>query len=124
MSDQKQPNNLIIGSGVSVAGKFNVPGRAVVDGALQGDLVADELIVGPTGKIIGTVQVRQADIHGETHEFLTTAEHLIIRSTGKVHGKAIYGQIEVEKGGQVQGNVSPADVPSRPALEHDPASGH
>jgi cytoskeletal protein CcmA (bactofilin family) len=33
---------------------------------------------------------------------------LIIRSTGRVNGNASYGEIEIERGGLVQGAVLPA----------------
>jgi cytoskeletal protein CcmA (bactofilin family) len=42
------------------------------------------------------------------HDTLLASEHLIIRSTGRVNGNASYGEIEIERGGLVQGAVLPA----------------
>jgi len=42
------------------------------------------------------------------HDTLLASEHLIIRSTGRVNGNASYGEIEIERGGLVQGAIVPA----------------
>jgi len=99
---------IVIGEGVTVSGKFVVPGRAVINGSMDGELQADELLVGAQGKIVGNVKVRKADVFGEMHDTLLASEHLIIRSTGRVNGNASYGEIEIERGGLVQGAVLPA----------------
>jgi cytoskeletal protein CcmA (bactofilin family) len=108
---------IVIGEGVTVTGKFLVPGRAVVNGSLDGELQADELLVGAQGKIVGSVKARKADIFGETHDTLLASEYLIIRSTGRVNGNASYGELEIERGGLMQGAVAPAkSSPAVPVL--------
>jgi cytoskeletal protein CcmA (bactofilin family) len=99
---------IVIGEGVTVSGKFVVPGRAVINGSLEGDLQADEILVGAQGKLVGNIKVRKADVFGEVHDTLLASEHLIIRSTGRVNGNASYGEIEIERGGLVQGAIVPA----------------
>jgi len=99
---------IVIGEGVTVSGKFIVPGRAVINGSLEGDLQADEILVGAQGKLVGNIKVRKADVFGEVHDTLLASEHLIIRSTGRVNGNASYGEIEIERGGLVQGAIVPA----------------
>lgn len=119
---------IVVGEGVAISGEFSVPGRAVVNGSIVGDLQADELLVGETGKITGSVRVRKADIHGETHEKLSASELLTIRVTGRVNGNISFGGIEIERGGLMQGYLSPTqyDVVESPASEPDgakPVSG-
>ncbi len=106
-SSTDHKGNIIIGDGVTVNGSFTVPGKAMINGSLQGELVADELTIGPQGKVLGKVKVRKADVHGESHESITASEYLIIRSTGQIHGTASYGKIEIERGGLITGTVSP-----------------
>ncbi len=101
------PGNLTIGEGVKVVGQLVVPGLAVINGTLQGELQADELLVGPKGSLSGQVRVRTADIHGSTHETLEASEFLCVRGTGRVNGQARYGEIEIEKGGVIRGAISP-----------------
>ena len=112
MNEQDQhKGSIVIGEGVTVTGSFVVPGRAVINGSLQGELQADDLLVGARGKLVGNVKVRKADIYGETHDTLHASEHLLIRSTGRISGKATYGEIEIERGGLVQGSVLPEGAP-------------
>ena len=68
---------IVIGEGVTVSGKFVVPGRAVINGSLEGDLQADEILVGAQGKLVGNIKVRKADVFGEIHDTLLASEHLI-----------------------------------------------
>jgi cytoskeletal protein CcmA (bactofilin family) len=112
MNEQDQhKGSIVIGEGVTVTGSFVVPGRAVINGSLQGELQADDLLVGARGKLVGNVKVRKDDIYGETHDTLQASEHLLIRSTGRISGKATYGEIEIERGGLVQGSVLPEGAP-------------
>ena len=99
---------IVVGEGVTVTGEFSVPGRAVINGSIAGDLQADELLVGATGKVVGSIKVRRADIHGETHEKLLASELLVIRSTGHVNGSVSFGGIEIERGGSMHGTLSPS----------------
>jgi cytoskeletal protein CcmA (bactofilin family) len=109
------PGNLTIGEGVKVVGQLVVPGLAVINGTLQGELQADELLVGPKGSLSGQVRVRTADIHGTTHETLEASEFLCVRGTGHVNGQARYGEIEIEKGGVIRGAISPVGESIQPA---------
>lgn len=113
MNEQnEQKGNLIIGEGVTVTGTFSIPSKAVINGTLNGELTADEIMVGKQGKLTGKITARNADVHGETHDTLTIANHLILRSTGKIHGRATYGELEIERGGLVSGTVLPEDAAS------------
>lgn len=122
------PGNLIIGEGVKVVGHLMVPGLAVINGTLEGGLQAGELLVGPQGSLSGQVNVRTADIHGHTYDTLSASEFLCVRSTGVVSGKANYGEIEIEKGGVIQGAVGPVGAQdsgsaSPAALPHAASQG-
>ncbi len=127
------PGNLIIGEGVKVVGHLLVPGLAVINGTLEGGLQAGELLVGPQGTLSGQVSVRTADVHGRTFDTLTASEFLCVRSTGVVSGKANYGEIEIEKGGVIQGAVGPfgpgesaaaaAAATVQPVLGHESGQG-
>jgi len=122
-----------VGEGVRIVGKLVVPGMAVVNGALEGELQADELLVGPRGVLTGQVKVRTADVHGTTHDTIEASEFLCVRSTGQVHGQARYGEVEIEKGGVIRGAIAPfagseppfvpeVKQPSAPSSPATPAS--
>ncbi|WP_439114152.1 bactofilin family protein [Hydrogenophaga sp.] len=103
----KNKGNIVLGEGVRAVGSFSVPGTALIEGFFEGDLTADELMIGRHGQLLGRVHARQAEILGETRQDLHVTGKLIVRSTGRVHGAARYGELEVERGGALQGSIKP-----------------
>jgi cytoskeletal protein CcmA (bactofilin family) len=108
MSDPaSNQGNIIIGEGVSAVGNFNVPGLALINGSFEGNLITDELVVGVRGQLVGKVQSRVADVLGKVEEELHVSGKLTVRSSGRIHGLAQYGELEVERGGSLQGLINP-----------------
>jgi cytoskeletal protein CcmA (bactofilin family) len=102
----EQTGNIVIGTDVSIKGVLNVPNRAVVNGAVEGEITARELIVGQTGRIVGSAKTERADVYGEVHQTLVVTQALVLRSTGKLVGAINYLEIEIEKGGLVEGKLT------------------
>ena len=92
--------SLTIGSGVTAKGVLHVPGKATVYGTIEGELTADEVLVGSTGK------ARRVDVLGQLGETIDCQESLVIRQSGKVSGKLDYSEIEIEKGGEFVGQLN------------------
>ena len=86
------------GEGVTFKGSITGPERSVVHGTVEGDVVARDLLVGPTGTIKGNVRVDQADIQGKILQNIEARVCLSLRKTGRIEGSAVYGDIEIEKG--------------------------
>lgn len=114
--------NIVLGAGVRAVGSFSVPGKALIEGAFEGDLTADELTIGRHGQVLGRVQARRAEILGETRQDLQVTGKLIVRSSGRVHGAARYGELEVERGGSLQGSIKPLATVEAPSLAALPAA--
>jgi cytoskeletal protein CcmA (bactofilin family) len=100
--------SVVIGDGVIVKGVFFVPSKAVINGVIEGDLTAEEVLIGPTGKITGRISAKVIDVRGQLHNTVISEKSLIIRSTGKITGKIHYVEIEIEKGGEVEGSLTQA----------------
>jgi len=98
--------NITIGNDVSIKGVLVVPNRAIVNGHIDGEITAKELVVGQTGRIVGNAKTDRADIHGEVNQTLVVNQSLILRSTGKVVGVVHYSELEIEKGGLVEGKMT------------------
>lgn len=94
------------GEGVVFKGSINAPEKVVVHGTVDGEIIARDLLVGPTGTIKGKVSVDQADIQGKIFEHIEAKVCLSLRKTGRIEGSATYGDIEIEKGGVLSGDVS------------------
>lgn len=114
MADSPElPGSIVVGEGVLAKGTFKVPGRAVINGSVEGELIAKDVFIGPSGRAIGKFKAEMADIRGEVHDTLVTTGSLIIRSSGKITGNVIYKEVEIEKGGEIEGKMSQgSDVPA------------
>jgi len=55
------------------------------------------------------------DLRGEIHDTLTAKKSLFIRSTGKALGSVQYAEIEIEKGGDLQGSLQKIDGDGSPS---------
>ena len=87
-------------------GSISARGKAFINGMVSGEISADNLHVGTSGVIKGKIKSREMDIHGEIHEDVSCAEHMLIHSTRLINGKLIYGELEIEKGGRVTGSMN------------------
>jgi cytoskeletal protein CcmA (bactofilin family) len=105
MADNNQNGCLTVGEGVKLTGNFVVPDIASISGTIEGEITAREILVGSTGILKCKVSADVVDVRGEIHDNLTANKSLFIRSTGKVIGAVQYAEIEIEKGGDLQGNL-------------------
>ena len=106
-----QSNNLVIGNGVTFKGTLNVPKKATIYGTVDGELTAEEIFIGQSGKITGKVTARAIEVEGEMHQVIHCRDHLHIRATGKVSGKLEYSQIQIERGGEFRGEMQQVGAP-------------
>ena len=103
--------SVVIGDGVIVKGAFTVPSKAVINGVIEGDLTAEEVLIGTTGRITGRVSAKLIDVRGELHNTIVSEKSLIVRATGKIVGKVHYAEIEIEKGGEIEGALHQGSEP-------------
>ncbi len=101
-----QDNNVFIGAGVLFTGTMTVPNRAVIAGQFNGDLQAREVFIDSTGQLTGTTLAEDIEVKGDINESITSRHLLTVRSSGKVKGKLAYASIEIERGGQVSGDMT------------------
>jgi cytoskeletal protein CcmA (bactofilin family) len=98
-------DNLLIGEGVNITGNISVQGAIHVYGNLSGEIVAQEIFIGATGKVNGEIKVSFADVRGEITNSIHVKETLIVRSTGKISGTITYQSLEIEHGGIIDGKI-------------------
>jgi cytoskeletal protein CcmA (bactofilin family) len=114
---------LIVGREIALSGEITSCDRLVVEGSVEANLAnCRDIDIAESGLFKGSASIDEAEIRGRFEGVLTVKKRLLIRSTGKVIGKIRYGQVEVERGGQISGEVSSAAVDSeaseaRPGLK-------
>jgi cytoskeletal protein CcmA (bactofilin family) len=98
---------LIVGEGIRLSGEISSCDRLVVQGEVEvtlNDTLALE--IARSGRFTGGCEVEEADISGVYEGDLTVRKHLCVRGTGKLTGTIRYAQLELERGGQIAGNIS------------------
>ncbi len=98
---------LIVGQGIRLSGEINSCDRLVVEGEVEvtlNDTLALEIT--SSGRFTGGCEVEEADISGIYEGDLTVRNTLFVRGTGRITGTIRYGQLELERGGQIAGNIS------------------
>jgi cytoskeletal protein CcmA (bactofilin family) len=97
---------LVVGEGVVLNGSLEVPDKAWVLGAVNGDLKVHSLTVGSTGKIEGKVDCQMADIAGHVKDDLRVHELLVVRASSTISGNIFYKEIDIERGAKITGQLS------------------
>jgi cytoskeletal protein CcmA (bactofilin family) len=112
---------LVIGQGISLSGEVASCDRLVVEGGIKAKLQnCQNVIISETGVFEGQASTENADVRGRFEGELAVRKRLMIRAGGHVSGTITYGELEIEAGGKIRGNIeefSAADVVSnlRPA---------
>jgi len=105
MSEGTKDKSIFIGTGVVFKGSINAPNQAIISGSVEGELVARDVLIGAAGVVTGDTEADFIDVKGELHQSVNSKNVLIVRSSGKVTGDVTYGEIEIERGGKIQGNL-------------------
>ncbi len=103
---------LIVGQGISLAGEITACDRLVVEGMVKVVLNKTRAIeITETGRFTdGKAEVDEAEISGTYEGELTVRGRLLIRATGRVTGTIRYGELEVERGGKLGGQLTMLDA--------------
>ena len=97
---------LVIGREIVLSGKIASCDRLVVEGQVEAKMKdCREIEIAETGTFKGQVEFDRADISGIFEGDLTARDHLVVRATGCVNGKVRFGELEIERGGKVIGDV-------------------
>ena len=111
---------LLVGREITLSGEITTCDRLLVEGSVEANLSnCKDIEIAQTGLFKGTASVDHAEIHGRFEGSLTVKKRLLIKSTGRVSGSIRYGQLEVECGGQVSGDVQSTGID---AVETKPVS--
>lgn len=108
------PQLLVVGPNIDLAGAISACDRLVVQGSVKVTLNGTRAIeIAPTGRFIGgKAEVEEAVIGGLYEGELTVRKRLLVRSTGRVLGTVRYGEVEIERGGQLSGTIAQLEAPA------------
>jgi cytoskeletal protein CcmA (bactofilin family) len=115
-----ETRKLIVGREISLSGEITACDRLVVEGSVQANLAnCRDIDIAESGLFKGSASIDDAEIRGRFEGTLNVRRRLLIRASGRVIGTVRYGQIEIECGGQISG-----DIQAQPLAESEaPSTG-
>lgn len=113
--DKTAKRILTVGQDTFLKGEISTCDRVIVEGSVEADLKNVQMMeIADSGTFKGSAVVDDAEINGQFEGELTVRNRLIIHAGGKVDGKVSYGEIEIQRGGQVRGEMVILDTPKNP----------
>ena len=110
-STEADVRTLIIGPGVSVKGEITSCNRLIVEGKIEAKLAdCPNVIIKEGGVFNGESTTENAEVQGSFDGNLVVRGRLLVQATGRVSGKIAYGDIEIERGGKISGEISHEEV--------------
>ncbi len=97
---------LVVGRDIALNGEIKSCDKLVVEGHVEADMRdCHEIEITETGSFKGAAEIEFADISGSFEGTLIARELLIVRGTGRITGSVRFGQLEIERGGEIIGDV-------------------
>jgi len=104
---------LTVGREITLSGEITSCDKLIIEGSVEANLNnCRDVEIAETGLFKGTASIEEAEIRGRFEGNLVVRKRLLIKASGRISGTIRYGQIEIECGGQISG-----DVQAQPASE-------
>jgi cytoskeletal protein CcmA (bactofilin family) len=97
---------VVIGKGTKVTGEISDCARLEIQGTVEGNIVAEALVIRAGGLVNGNVSAAHAEVHGMFEGQLAVRDILDVRGTGRVEGDLSYGKLAVAMGGYIAGRIN------------------
>lgn len=95
----------LIASTTQLTGDVNSQTDIRIDGTLKGNLnTGGRLIIGESGKILGDINCKTAEIEGSIEGTIVVAGLLTLKSTSMLKGEVTTAQLMIEPGAQFNGS--------------------
>lgn len=104
--------NLHVGRGLKLEGKIQSCDSLVIEGDVQATIESGTLTISESGDVRGEATVDTAEINGKFEGTLTVRKCLTINATGRVTGTIRYGELKVEQGGKISGEIGDVELPA------------
>jgi len=106
LSVQGDAKRLTVGREISLSGEISSCEALVVEGTVKATLDGcKSLEIARSGRFNGTAHVTIADVAGTFDGTLIVSDRLILRGTGRIVGTVRYHDMEIERGGRLEGTA-------------------
>ncbi len=106
---------LTVGNDILLKGEIATCDRLVIEGKVDATLNDVHTVeISESGSFKGSAHIEDAEISGLFEGDLVVRNRLVIYATGKVRGKITYGEIEIERGGELTGEIKTVSANGQP----------
>ena len=100
-----------IAKGTRIQGDIKTEGVLRIDGTLIGSVESTgKVVVGPSGKIEGSIRCNSANVSGEVKAKVIVKELLTLQASAKLQGEVTTGKLAIEPGAMFSGSCSMGGV--------------
>lgn len=97
---------LTVGPDIQMKGEITSCDRVVIEGVVDATMRDVHTVeLAETGSLKGTAEVEDAEISGNFEGDLVVRGKLTVYSSGRIRGNVTYGEIEIQRGGQISGSI-------------------
>ena len=104
--ERNSSSSLMIGEGVTITGTIKADNEVNIQGAIDGDIDCNSLTINKSGNVKGKVKTEIMTVEGKVEGEVHINSLLQIKSKGSVSGKVFYGEIEIDSGGKLSGEIN------------------
>jgi cytoskeletal protein CcmA (bactofilin family) len=110
-----------IGADLTILGNLISKGEVHVDGEVQGDLHAANVVIGETARINGGIVADEVVVRGTVMGSIR-GKRVVLQSSSKVEGDIYHSQLAIEQGAFFEGKSRRSDDPTAGVQLPDGAS--
>ena len=100
---------VVIGNGVKIKGEITDADEAQIDGSADVIINTDNLVVGGTGDLKGTITSHNADVWGNMDGEVKVTGTLTVQEQGSVSGNIEYQNLQIKLGGKIKGEIKASE---------------
>lgn len=102
---EEEDHIIIIGKNFTIKGDVSGRGNAVISGHIDGNIVADRVIISAGAEVLGNIQCELLEVSGHIQGQIESRE-VIIRNGSLIEGDLKYFTLSVEAGGAILGSLN------------------
>ncbi len=105
-TEKNSSNSLLIGEGVTITGTIKADNEVNIHVAIDGDIDCNSVTINQSGNVKGNVKTETMSVEGKVEGEININSLLHIKSQGSVSGKVFYGDIQIDEGGKLLGEIN------------------
>ena len=94
---------------MSITGTIKSNNEVTVQGNIEGDIECNSVTINKSGNVKGKIKTEMMVVEGKAEGEMNVNNVLNIKSNGNVNGKVFYGEIQIDEGGKISGEINHRD---------------